>query len=74
MEDIMDTALKSLTQYLGEHLSLSFSRLDCLSGIIFGLLQCESVRLSDLSARMCGDANISSKYRRLQRFFPELQI
>lgn len=70
----MQTAIKTLTQHLSEHLSFSFSRLDCMSGLILGLLSCESVNLSKLALRMRGEANAASKYRRLQRFFPEFMF
>lgn len=65
----MDTVINTLTRRLGEHLSLSKARLNCLSCLIVGLLRCESVNLRKLSLRMGGDAKPSSHYRRLQRFF-----
>ena len=67
----MRTVIKTLTQNLSEHLSASFSRLDCISNLIFALLSCESVNLRKLSLRMRGESLAASKYRRLQRFFPE---
>ena len=70
----MQTAINTLTRQLSEHITESFARLDCLSGLIFGLLSCESVNLSKLSLRMRGEAKAESKYRRLQRFFPEFMF
>jgi hypothetical protein len=65
----MDNVINTLTRKLGEHISLSQARLECLSGVILGLLCCESVSLRKLSLRMGGTAKRESHYRRLQRFF-----
>jgi hypothetical protein len=65
----MDNVINTLTRKLGEHISLSQARLNCLSWLVLGLLRCESVSLRKLSLRMGGTAKRESHYRRLQRFF-----
>ena len=70
----MDNVVNALARRLGEHLPLSLARINCLSGIVLGLLRCESVSLRRLSLRMGGGAKRESHYRRLQRFFPERAV
>jgi hypothetical protein len=70
----MDNVVNALARRLGEHLPLSVARINCLSGIVLGLLRCESVSLRRLSLRMGGSAKRESHYRRLQRFFPERTV
>ena len=65
----MDNAINTLTRKLGEHVTLSLARLNCLSHIVLGLVRCESVNLRKLSLRMGGSTKPDSHYRRLQRFF-----
>jgi len=70
----MDTMTDALARNLEEHLGLSLARLNCLSGIVLGLLRCESVNLRKLSLRLDGKAKRESQYRRLQRFFPACAV
>jgi hypothetical protein len=65
----MEHVLNTLTQRLGEHLSLSNARLKCMAQLVMALLACESVMLSKLALRMRGGALRDSQYRRVQRFF-----
>lgn len=70
----MDKVVNTLTLRLGEHLSLSKARLECLAALVLALLACESVNLRKISLRMSGVAQPQSQYRRLQRFFPRPQV
>lgn len=70
----MDKVINTLTLRLGEHLSLSKARLECLAAVVLALLACESVNLRKISLRISGDAKPESQYRRLQRFFPERAV
>jgi len=54
---------------LSSHLDLGKSRLQTLSWLIIGLVNARTVNLSHLASQCCGPAQVSSSYRRLQRFF-----
>ncbi len=59
----------TLTRTLSPHLELGKSRLETLSWLIIGLVNARTVNLSHLASQCCGGAQLSSSYRRLQRFF-----
>jgi hypothetical protein len=54
---------------LSSHLELGKSRLQTLSWLIIGLVNARTVNLSHLASQCSGSAQLSSSYRRLQRFF-----
>jgi hypothetical protein len=62
-----------LTQELEEHFTANKSRIKCMAQIIRGLFLCQTVNLSRIATRMSG-AKHESQYRKLQRFFPQLQF
>ena len=51
------------------HLDLGKTRLETLSWLIIGLVNARTVNLSHLASQCSGSAQVSSSYRRLQRFF-----
>jgi len=59
----------ALAHTLSSHLDLGKSRLETLSWLIIGLVNARTVNLSHLASQCCGSAQLSSSYRRLQRFF-----
>ena len=59
----------TLTHTLSSHLELGKSRLQTLSWLIIGLVNARTVNLSHLASQCSGGAQVSSSYRRLQRFF-----
>ena len=59
----------TLTQTLSSHLDLGKSRLQTLSWLIIGLVNARTVNLSHLASQCSSSAQVSSSYRRLQRFF-----
>lgn len=59
----------TLQDTLSSHLELGKSRLETLSWLIIGLVNARTVNLSHLASQCCGSAQLSSSYRRLQRFF-----
>ena len=59
----------TLMQTLSSHLDLGKSRLQTLSWLIIGLVNARTVNLSHLASQCSGRAQVSSSYRRLQRFF-----
>lgn len=70
----MEHVTNALARRLGEHLSLSLARLNCMSALVLALIRSESVSLRKLSLRLGGAAKKESQYRRLQRFFSHRPI
>ena len=59
---------------LSPHLELGKSRLQTLSWLIIGVINARTVNLSHVASQFAGDAQISSSYRRLQRFFQYVRL
>jgi hypothetical protein len=57
-----------------EAAKFNLARCRCLAGIVTGIIDSRSVKLSDISARLQGKANFMSKYRRLQSFFQQVEF
>ncbi len=49
-------------------------RIQCLVQIILGLITVRSVNLKELACYLSGQAQIDSNYRRLQRFFVQIEF
>lgn len=64
----------TLTHTLSPHLELGKSRLQTLSWLIIGLVNARTVNLSHLASQCSGSAQVSSSYRRLQRFFQYVSL
>ncbi len=64
----------ALIATLTSHLDLSKSRLQTLSWLIIGLVNARTVNLSHLASQCSGTAQVSSSYRRLQRFFQYVSL
>ena len=64
----------TLTHTLSSHLGLGKSRLQTLSWLIIGLVNTRTVNLSHLASQCSGGAQVSSSYRRLQRFFQYVRL
>ena len=60
-------------QKLNDHISIHPSRLECIFHMINGLCQFQSVAMHQMAYAIPGTAAITSKTRRIQRFF-QLQI
>ena len=63
-----------LRNMLKEHLSWNKARLDCFIGMLLSLLHLKHINLTQLAISFASDAEISSRYRRLQRFFKEVSF
>jgi hypothetical protein len=50
------------------------SRIKCLSYLIIGLFQVKTVNLTEIAATFPGRPEIESNYRRLQRFFQQVEF
>ncbi len=59
---------------LSSHLELGESRLPTLSWLIIGLINARTVNLSHVAGQFAGAAQLSSSYRRVQRFFQPVQL
>ncbi len=59
---------------LSSHLELGQSRVQTLSWLIIGLINARTVNLSHVASQFAGAAQVSSSYRRLQRFFQHVQL
>ena len=64
----------ALTHTLSSHLDLGKSRLQTLSWLIIGVINARTVNLSHVASQFTGAAQVSSSYRRLQRFFQHVQL
>ncbi len=53
---------------LSSHLELGKSRLQTLSWLIIGVINARTVNLSHVASQFAGAAQVSSSYRRVQRF------
>ncbi len=63
-----------LEEKLGKHLALNKARLSCLSLLVLSLIQEKTVNLVRLSLSFQGKAQAESHYRRLKRFFSEVNL
>ena len=63
-----------LRDTLKNYLGWSKPRLECFVGMLLALLQLKQVNLTQLALGFASTADISSRYRRLQRFFREVHF
>ena len=66
--------IDGLRDSLKDHLGWGKPRLDCFIGMLLALLRIQRMDLSRLALAMESDADVSSRYRRLQRFFREVHV
>lgn len=67
-------ATATLLPWLRRHLDLSKSRLATLCLVVFGMIGARSVNLSHIACERGGRVLIGSTYRRLQRFFEQVEL
>ena len=67
-------AINILADKLSPHIELGKSRLETLCFLIAGMASARTVNLSHLACEMPGEAQITSNYRRLQRFFQHVNL
>ncbi len=63
-----------LTEILKLRLGWHLARIKCLSCLIVGLYKVKTVNFTELATAFSGSAKVDSHYRRIQRFFKEVQI
>jgi hypothetical protein len=61
-----------LRDILKEHLVWNKAHLDCFIGMLLSLLYLKRINLTQLALGFASDAELSSRYRRLQRFFQKV--
>ncbi len=66
--------INALRDSLRSHLTLRKSRLESFCVLVMGVLLSRSVNLSHLAGLFPTSAEISSNYRRLQRFFEQVTL
>jgi len=63
-----------LANILKVHFDLNLARLKCMSFLIIAIIKTRTVNLTELSVAFPGKVHESSHYKRLQRFFREVEI
>ena len=61
-----------LRAILKVYLDWNKPRLDCFVGMLLALMRIENINLAKLAKAFESDADVSSRYRRMQRFFSEV--
>lgn len=63
-----------LTHVLKLHFGWHLARVKCLSCLIIALFKVKTVNFAELATAFSGSAKVDSHYRRIQRFFKEVEI
>ena len=70
----MKRYFNQLTDSLKEILNWHKSRLDCLGGLLLGLMSRQTVNLAHLAVHFPNKTKLESNYRRIQSFFKEVDF
>ena len=63
-----------LTHLLKLHFGWHLARIKCLSCLIIALFKVKTVNFAELATAFSGSAKVDSHYRRIQRFFKEVDL
>ena len=66
--------ISELKGILGQYLLWNKARLDCFTRMLLSLFVTRTVNLSEIAVGMASIADVSSRYKRLQRFFRHFSI
>lgn len=66
--------VSELKSILGQYLPWNKARLDCFAKMLLALLAVRTVNLSEIAVAFASTVEISSRYKRLQRFFAQFDI
>lgn len=66
--------ISELSTSLKEHLNWNKSHIDCFVRMLLGLIAVRTVNLQEIALAFASEAKVSSRYRRIQRFFAYLEI
>ena len=65
------THINELADILNQYLKWNKARINCMAQIVQGMIAVKSVNLAQIATSFCSNAESSSSYRRIQRFFKE---
>ena len=71
---MLQQAIAALGETVSPHVDLSKKRTETLGMIVVGMVSARTVNLSHLASERPGDVQLSSTYRRLQRFFQHVRL
>ncbi len=66
--------ISELKQILSDNLPGNKARIDCLARMLLALFSVRTVNLSEVATAFGSEAEISSRYKRLQRFFGQFKV
>jgi hypothetical protein len=66
--------INQLKNTLSQYFIFNKSRIECFSLLLLSLIKVRTVNLSELAQGLDGMAKLKSKYRRIQRFFDEIEF
>jgi predicted DNA-binding transcriptional regulator len=66
--------ISELSTSLNEHFGWNKARMNCFVKMLLALMVRRTVNLTQLALHFTGDAELTSRYRRLQRFFMQFQF
>jgi hypothetical protein len=66
--------ISGLVDSLNVHLKWNKARMDCFVRMLLGLFACRTVNLQEIALGIEGKTQVSSRYRRLQRFFCQFEM
>jgi hypothetical protein len=66
--------ISELKEILSDNLPWSKARLDCLARLLLALFAVRTVNLSEIATAFGSEAEMSSRYKRLQRFFSHFKM
>lgn len=59
---------------IGKHFLVSKATIKLMTEFVFALIKVRDVNLTGIALVICGDSQIESSYRKLQRFFANVEI
>jgi hypothetical protein len=63
-----------LSTIIGKHFLVSKATIKLMTEFVFALIKVRDVNLTGIALAICGDSQIESSYRKLQRFFANVEI
>lgn len=66
--------INELTAILKQSFNWNKARIDCVAGMLVGLLKTRSMSLTEIATGFPSDATLESRYRRIQRFIHDYPI
>ena len=67
-------SIQELTKLLNLRFNWNKARMDCLVGMLIGLLKLRTVNLTELATAFPSLAKPESRYRRIQRFLADYMV